>query len=162
MLEPLTPITAVPKIGPKYKKLLENLEIYTIGDLLYHFPFRYDDFSKIKKIRDVQDGDIATISGILGPLKNIYTKYGKRLSQATILDDTGSLNVIWFNSHYLKKVLIPNRRYNLSGKIGTFSGKQNMVAPSYEEIGEKSVNTGRLVPIYPETSGVSSKWLRTK
>lgn len=162
MLNLSSPVNAIDKIGPKYKKLLENLEIYTIEDLLYHFPFRYDDFSEIKSVKDLQEGDIVTVQGILGDIKNIYTKYGKRLTQATLVDTTDSLAIIWFNSHYLKKTLKPNHRYNLSGKIGKFSSKITMIAPEFEEVGNQNVSTGRLVPIYPETAGVSSKWLRNK
>ena len=162
MLELSTPVAALSKVGPKYKSLLEKLEIYTIGDLVYHFPFRYDDFSVTKRIVDLQDGETATIQGILGKVNNIYTKYGKRLTKSTIIDDTGTLELVWFSSHYLKKVLKPNKRYSISGKVGSFSGKLSIIAPNYEEMGKTTVNTGRLVPVYPETAGVSSKWLRTK
>ena len=162
MLELNNPVAAVPKIGPKYRELLGKLEIYTVEDLLYHFPFRYDDFSEIKEIKDLMEGDIATVQGILGEVKNIYTKYGKRLTQAKLLDQTGTINLIWFNSHYLKKTLKEGESYNFSGKVGNFSGKINLVAPTFELVGETNVSTGRLVPVYPETAGVSSKWLRTK
>ena len=162
MLELDSPVNVIEKIGPKYKKLLENLEIYTVEDLLYHFPFRYDDFSQVKEIKDVVPGENATIRGILGPVKNIFTKYGKRLTQAKVVDDSGSITLTWFNSHYLKKSLHEGKEYNFSGKINTFSGKVGLVAPTFELVGEKTLNTGRLVPVYPETAGVSSKWLRDK
>ncbi len=162
MLELSDPVAAVPKIGPKYKALLAKLGIFTIEDLLYHFPFRYDDFSQVKKIRDVQPGEIATVQGVLGPVKNIYTRYRKRLTEAVVEDETGSLRMIWFNSHYLKTTLRPGQKYNFSGKINVFSNKLSLIAPSFEIAGETTINTGRLVPIYPETSGLSSKWIRTK
>jgi len=162
MLKLSDPVAAIPKIGPKYKILLAKLGIFTIEDFLYHFPFRYDDFSEVKKIKDVQAGDLATIQGILGPVKNIYTRYRKRLTEAVVEDNSGSIKLIWFNSHYLKKTLKPGQKYNFSGKINKYGSKLSMIAPSYELTGEKTINTGRLVPIYPETSGLSSKWIRTK
>jgi len=162
MLKLSDPVAAIPKIGPKYKILLAKLGIFTIEDFLYHFPFRYDDFSEVKKIKDVQAGDLATVQGVLGPIKNIYTRYRKRLTEAVVEDSSDSLNLIWFNSHYLKKTLKPGQKYNFSGKVNKFSSKLSMIAPSYELAGEKTINTGRLVPIYPETSGLSSKWIRTK
>ncbi len=162
MLELETPVSALPKIGPKYKKLLENLEINTVEDLLYHFPFRYDDFSEIKKVRDLQSGDIATVQGILGPVRNIFTRYRKRLTQTKVVDDTGGINVVWFNSHYLKKTLQSGRNYNFSGKISSFGNRLSLVSPSFELVGEDTLDTGRLVPVYPETAGVSSKWLRAR
>jgi len=162
MLKLSDPVAAIQKIGPKYRNLLSKLGIFTIEDLLYHFPFRYDDFSEVKKIKDVQAGNLTTVQGVLGPVKNIYTRYRKRLTEAVVEDETGSLKIVWFNSHYLKKTLKPGQKYNFSGKINKYGSKLSMIAPSYELAGEKTINTGRLVPIYPETSGLSSKWLRTK
>ena len=162
MLKLSDPVAAIPKIGPKYKTLLAKLGIFTVESLLYHFPFRYDDFSEVKKIKDVQAGDLATVQGVLGPIKNIYTRYRKRLTEAVVEDDSGSLKLIWFNSHYLKKTLKPGQKYNFSGKVNKHGSKLSMIAPSYELAGEKTINTGRLVPIYPETGGLSSKWIRTK
>lgn len=162
MLDPQSPVSVVASVGPKFKTLLEKLEIFTVDDLLYHFPFRYDDFSKKAKVSALVEGEIITVEGILGEIKNVFTKYGKRLTTAKLVDETGSLNVVWFNSHYLVKTLKPNHFYRLSGKIGKFSNKLTLTAPSYEEVGEKSISTSRLVPIYPETAGISSKWLAAK
>ncbi len=162
MLELTNPVTAVPKIGPKYRVLLEKLGIRTVEELLYHFPFRYDDYSVIKNISDLNEGDVATVQGVLGEVKNIFTKYGKRLTQTDVLDQTGKVNVIWFNSHYLKKSLKQGEKYSFSGKVGKFGSKLNLVAPTYELLAEQALNTGRLIGVYPETSGVSSKWIRGK
>ncbi len=162
MLELTDPVSAIPKIGPKFKMLLEKLEIYNVEDLLYHFPFRYDDYSEVKNIADIQVGETATIQANLGDVKNIFTKYGKRLTQAQITDLTGKMDIVWFNSHYLKKTLKPGEKYNFSGKINLFNKKPAMFAPNFELIGEHNLSTGRLVAIYPETTGLSSKWLRQK
>ena len=157
------PVSSIPKIGPKYKVLLKKLEIQTIGDLLYHFPFRYEDFTKLVKIKDVQvTNENITIQGILGGIENIFTRNRKRITKAVLVDETGSIDVIWFNSHFLKNTLEQNRTYNLSGKVGSFNSKKALIAPEYERVGESALNTGRLVPIYPETSGLSSKWLRAR
>lgn len=155
-------VTTLKNIGPKYKRLLENLEICTIEDLLYHFPFRYDDFSQIKKIKNIQEHDNVTIQGVLDKVSNIYTRNGKRITTTKIVDETGDLNVIWFNSHYLKKTLKMNENYNLSGKVSAFNNKLTLVAPTFEIVGHNNLNTGRLVPVYPETAGIYSKWLRSR
>jgi len=162
MLELSDPINAVPNIGNSYKMLLSKLGIFTVEDLLYHFPFRYDDFSKISKIEDLLAGDLITVQGILGEVKNIYTRYGKRLTQAVIEDGTGSLNIIWFNSHYLKKTLKPGQKYNFSGKVNKYGSKLSLAAPSFEIVGENNISTGRLVPIYPEIAGLNSSWIRKR
>jgi ATP-dependent DNA helicase RecG len=157
-----SPVSALTKVGPKYKALLGKLDIYTITDLLYHFPFRYEDYSQIKKIKDVEIGETVTVEARLASIQNIFTKYRKRLTKAKVIDYTGELDLIWFNQHYLKTVLKVEKTYYFSGKIDTFANKKCFISPDYEEKIGESINTGRLVPIYPETSGISSKWIRTR
>ncbi len=160
-----TPVRFVPHIGPVMADRLTNLEIFTVQDLLYHVPFRYDDFSLVSKISQVQVGETVTIHGQIATFKNIFTKTGKRIQQAQVTDDTGTLTVIWFNQTFLSKVLKPGTRVHLSGAIGWFGNKIVMTSPQYEIIPDDektSLHTGRLVPVYPETEGISSKWLRTR
>jgi len=155
-------------IGPKYKTLLQNLGIFTVEDLLYHFPFRYKDFSKVKTIGDLHEGDEITVKAILNSVENIYTRGRKRITKAKILDHTGEMELIWFNQMYLKKSLNVGKNYFVSGKVGVFDSKLCFVSPEIEavfdeaELRIENIHTGRLVPIYPETQGVSSKWLRSK
>jgi ATP-dependent DNA helicase RecG len=160
MLEINTPISALPKVGPKYKKLLEKLEVRTVGNLLYHFPFRYDDYTQIREVGEIQDGEVVTLEATLEKVDNIYTRNGKRLTKAEAADHTGKVEVVWFNQHYLKTVLKPGKIYYFSGKVASFNNKLSLISPEHEEKTENSLNTARLVPVYPETSGVSSKWLR--
>ncbi len=155
------PVSSVPKIGPKYRKLLEKLEIYTVEDLMYHFPFRYDDLSNIKDVSDLVAGEVATIKGLLESVNNIYTKNGKKLTVAKIQDSSGVTQAIWFNQHYLKKSLQVGDTYQFSGKVDTFSNKICLIAPEIEK-SEHPIHTGRLVPVYPETLGISSKYLRSR
>lgn len=168
MIEIESPVSQIPKIGPKYKEILEKFNIYTIEDLLYHFPFRFDNFSLTKNISDLKLGDVVTVKGILGPVDNIFTKYGKHLTKGVFLDHTGEIELVWFNQTYLKKTLNTGKNYFLSGKVGSFNNKPCFIAPELEqveEIGNKSldnVHTGRLVPVYPTTYGITSKWLRGK
>jgi len=169
MFEVNSPISVVPKIGPKYQAALEKLGIFTVEDLLYHFPSRYQDFTKIKHINELKDGDVVTVKAILGSVQNIFTKNRKRITKAKVLDHTGELDIIWFNQHYIKNSLETGKTYNISGKIGTFDGKICFISPEMEPASDvfsnkksDTIHTGRLVPIYPETYGVSSKWLRSK
>lgn len=156
-----TPVRFLNKVGPKYEKLLEKLEIKTVGDLLYHIPFRYDDYSRKVKIKDAVVGEIVSVTGFLGKVTNIATPYGKRLTLASIIDETGNLSLIWFNQHYLKTTLKENKTYTISGKITLYKNKKCIFSPEFEE-GEGSLSTNRLVGIYPETAGISSKWLRSR
>ncbi len=153
-----TPVRYVPHIGPVMASRLINLEIFTVQDLLYHVPFRYDDFSLVSPIARVQPRETVTINATINSIRNFFTKTGKKIQEAKVSDDTGTLTVIWFNQTYLLKILHPGDRVHLSGKIDWFGNKLVLSNPQYEI--NTSLHTGRLVPVYPETAGVSSKWLR--
>jgi len=172
-VNPQTPINNLPGIGSYYARKLKKLEVETVEDLIYHFPFRYDDFSKIFSISNVKQDEKLSIQGVLWQIKNLRTKKGKFITLATVADQSGTVEVIWFNQSYLTKNLKPGMQISLSGKATIESSKVKLISPSYEVIRtgtlkrksnseHSTLHTGRLVPIYPETEGLSSKWLRSK
>lgn len=146
----------------QYASRLEKLGIQKLEDFLYHVPFRYDNFSLIAKIGTVQEGEIVTIIGKVENITNAYTKGYKKIQKATITDDTGTMEIMWFNQPYLAKVIHKGDTIALAGRIEKSGVKVTILSPEYEVLhnGVKPIHTGRLVPIYPETKGVSSKWLR--
>lgn len=187
-MNPQTPVSKLVGIGEYYSRKLKRLEIETVEDLVYHFPFRYDDFSKISEMGQIQNltpGEKLSFQGVVWQIKNIRTRNGKFITTATIADQSGTVEVIWFNQPYLTKTIKAGTPISLSGKVELEGKRLKMLSPSYEVIrnqplvtrneGENSlktndwkqtttetIHTGRLVPVYPETEGVSSKWLRAK
>jgi ATP-dependent DNA helicase RecG len=162
-----TPVRYIPHIGPVMAERLSNLDIFTVRDLLYHVPFRYDDFSLVSPIARVRPGETVTVNATITSIKNFFTKTGKKIQEAVVTDESGKLTVIWFNQTYLLKILHPGDYVHLSGKIDWFGNKIVMSNPAYE-LGtslprrQAGLHTGRLVPVYSETEGVSSKWLRAR
>jgi ATP-dependent DNA helicase RecG len=152
----------LPLVGPIYLKRLEKLGIFTIEDLLHHIPHRYIDYRRVFNIAEVQAGERVTIKGKVKDIKNIYTKGRKKIQKAHVADITGNIEVIWFNQTYLIKAIKKGYIFSFSGKVDFFDRKRALISPEYENITNKpdTIHTGRLVPIYPETYGVSSKWLR--
>ena len=158
-----TPVQYVPRVGPAMAARLKKLEITTVRDLLYHVPFRYNDFSQITPVAQAQPGQTVTLRATIEVFRNFFTKTGKNIQEATVADKSGRLQVIWFNQPYLVKAMKAGDQVNLSGTVGWFGSKKVLSAPEYEIISDTqntSLHTGRLVPVYPETAGVSSKWLR--
>jgi len=155
-------VTALPMVGNQYLKRLENLGIYTIEDLLYHIPMRYEDFRNILDLSKVKEGDTGTVKGIVESVKNIYTRRGKNFQIAQVKNKSGKMQMLWFNQPFLVKNIVEGERYSFSGKVDNFSGKHSMISPDFENIenSKNTVHTGKLVPIYHETYGVSSKWIR--
>ncbi len=164
MLKLDTPFFQLKGIGPKILNKLKKLEIYTIKDLLFHFPTRYEDFSQIYKIKDLTFNQEATISGKIIQVKNTKTWFKKfYLTEILVSDDTGTIRAIWFNQPFLKNILKPNLKINLSGKISLYQGQELYFNnPQYEILKEKKepTHTARIVPIYPETKGLTSKFIR--
>jgi ATP-dependent DNA helicase RecG len=166
MLSLSTPIESLPMIGPTYAKRLKKLEIASLEDLLYHFPHRHEDSSTILPIAALRADMQATIKGTVVSATNVFTARGKKLQKAIIADKSDQIEVVWFNQPYLIATLNKAHQIQLSGKVSFFGSKLSMTSPSYEIIKEEgsdsTIHTGGLIPIYPETYGVSSKWLRSR
>lgn len=157
-----TPIQKIYMIGSTYTKRLERLDIKTVENLICHFPHRYEDYSQVFQINQVRAGETVTIQGTVIQIKNEYTKTGKKIQKGIVSDGTSSIEMVWFNQPFLTKTIEVGGQYNFSGKADWFGHKVVLVSPEYESQKKETIHTGRLVPIYPETYGVSSKWLRSR
>ena len=157
-------IQYVPRVGPSIAGKLERLGIHTVRDLLFYAPFRYNDFSQVTPIRSLHPGLIVSIHGTVLSIKNIFTKTGKKIQECRIEDPTGIATIIWFNQLYLPKVIHPGDILAASGTVGFFGNKLVLESPDYELAtpGKPFLHTGRIVPVYSETAGITSKWLRTR
>lgn len=165
-----TPIEEIPRVGPQYQKKLKKLGIKTLRDLLFHFPHRYENFSNLVKISQAKVGEKVSIQGKILEIENTRT-WKKRmiLTQALVGDNSGLIKVVWFNQPYLINVLKKGDLVCLAGKVTFDEYGLYLSNPAYEKISltynqqlttYNLTHTGRLVPVYPETEGLSSKWLR--
>ena len=162
-----TPLKQLTGIGPGLAYKLSRLNLFDLEDLLYHFPFRYDDFSQIKPAAEAQIGEVVTLQGEIWSIKNIYTKFRKVLTQAIFNDGTSPIVLTWFNQSWLPKQISVGDKLQISGKLTKYKSKLSIMMPKWERLDEKvkitqPLHTGRLVPVYPETEGLTSKWFRTK
>lgn len=158
-----TELAKIKGIGPKFLTKLDKLEIKTVKDLLWHFPFRYDDFSTIVKIGDLKINQAATVHGVV---KHVATRRSWRrkfiIVEATVADDTGGIKAIWFNQPYIARLLRPGLRVNFAGKVVYSSDEVCMQSPAYELVSQttETKHTAGLIPIYSETKGLTSKGFR--
>src|SRR3990167_714244 len=96
-----TSLSNLPYVGPAYVSKLKRLGLLTVKDLLYHLPTRYENFQLVSKISFLQPGETVSVTGRIIDIKNVFTKNGKRLTQSTIGDTSGTIEVIWFNQIFL-------------------------------------------------------------
>lgn len=170
-----TPIENLAHVGPRTLPRLKRLGIRTVRDLLWHFPSRYEDFSQIVPMSEVDEaGEVVSVRGVVRTIetKRIFRR-GRRpmtITSATFEDmiDGGpppegraSIRATWFNQPYLENTLKEETLVSLSGKIALDKRGLYLSNPAYEKISSDELrHTGRLVPIYPETEGITSKYLR--
>jgi len=157
-----TPIEKLFSIGSAYVGRLRKVGIKTAGDLLFYFPFRYDDFSEVKKISEVELGEKVSVVGKIIDIRNVRTwKRKMNITEALVEDESGAIKAVWFNQPFLVRNLKIGANVSLSGKVAYAQEGLQLSSPAYELLGRGQVlHTARLVPIYHETEGLSSKWLR--
>ncbi len=155
-------------VNTKYGYLLGNLGIITVKDLLLFFPFRYTDSSSISSIVELknigEEGNTYTVQAEIKTISGTYLRSGKTIQTAKISDKTGDLKLTWFNQPYLTKALKKGETYNFIGKIKRKPRSIDFYPISFEEIkkDKENIHTGRIVPEYSLTAGLTKKWLRTR
>jgi len=156
-----SPVSVLPRVGNSYSNLLGKLGVKTIRDLLYFFPRRYNDYSHMKRIKDLQVGAVETIVGTIWDIKATTTRTGKPLVRALLADESGTVEVTWWGQRYLADTLQTDRQLVISGEVELNLGRKCFVSPEWELLeSEDLVHTGRLVPVYPLTEGLSGRALR--
>ncbi|SHF35922.1 ATP-dependent DNA helicase RecG [Caloramator proteoclasticus] len=149
-------------VGEKNAHYLNLLGIKTVEDAIYYFPRDYEDRQSIKKIKDLKDGEIATliveVALINGTKK---TQSGKRLTSVVFKDDTGYITGIWFNQPYMKKTFKVGEKVLLYGKINRRYAELQIVDPKYEKNYQESLEVGEnILPLYPLNKYMTQKNLR--
>ncbi len=154
------PVGSLKGVGPTFERKLAKLRIFTARDLLTHYPRRYEDFSQVTAIQFMKPG-LVTIKGtIMAAAARRSYKRNLTITEAIISDGTGTVKAIWFNQPYLAKTLPKGSEVLVSGKLEFRNNDLALQGPAIEPAESLNKNTGRIVPVYPETEGVTSKQLR--
>ncbi len=162
MIQLDTPLKSIPRITPKYAGVLIRLGLETVRDLLLYFPFRYDDFSVTVELSPQSVGEIVTVEGTVTKARNnrIFRRR-MTVTEAVIVDRNNTpLKIAWFNQPYILESLKTGSSVRVSGKLSLSGNFFSMTSPAWEKAGRDMTNTGRLIPVYPETAGITSKWIR--
>lgn len=147
-------------VSDAYARRLSRLGVTTIRDLLYLFPHRYDDFSSLKTIDKLRYGDEVTIVGTVRETRDRTSRRGQSVVTSTISDGTATVHATWFNQPYLVRRLPPGKQIVISGKVDQYLGRLTFSSPTWEPLDKELIHTGRIVPVYPLTKGISARWMR--
>lgn len=158
------PISSSIRTTKKHLSRLDYLGVKTAHDLLHFFPRTYQDKSKFTPLAEIRTDQVNNVKGIISNFQSRRTRNGKQLIRAVITDNSASIEVVWFSQPYVMQLLKAGDEVILSGKAKFAMGKISLSSPSYEKVSREGeqLHTGGIIPIYHETEGINSKWLRTK
>lgn len=160
------------RLDTNQKKALNKLKIFSVADLLFHFPVRYSDISEVKKISELVPGDTATVYGKVTKLKMKKAfRTGIPMAEGEIEDLSGKIKITWFNQAYLAKMIHDGESVKLTGKVTQGKNSIYLANPEFEKLPNMPIdmhdtlfkksnveNTGFSYPIYAEAQGITSKW----
>jgi len=159
------PLASLEGVTPAVARRLEAFGLVTVGDLVRHYPRRYDDFRERKQIRDLRIDEEATVRGVVERVRADRTARRKvRVVRALVRDATGAVEAVWFNQGYLIRVLSEGTRVSLRGTYRPLGGRPQFVVRSHEILGEdegEGVHTEGVVAVYPASEQVSARLLRS-
>jgi len=154
-------LTVLQGVGPRHAETLAKLGMYTLGDMLYYFPRRYDDYSQLKPIKNLFYSEQVTVIGTIQSVHTRPIRGGKAsIIEAVISDGTGALRLSFFNQPWLANRFKQGEAISVSGKIDQYLGRLVMNSPDWESVETENLHTNRIVPIYALTEKVNQKWLR--
>ena len=144
-------------VGEKRAQMLAKKGIRTVEDMLYFFPRAHEDRTQFKKIEDTESGETVCLSiTVFSPVRDNRIRRNMMISTMVVCDDTGAMTVKWYNNKFVKEQFHTDDKYILYGKITENRGKKELVNPVFEKI-ENQRFTGKIVPLYPLTGGLTQK-----
>src|SRR5215831_10936120 len=160
-----TPLRFLKGVGPRRAADLERAGLRTIEDLLYRFPIRYEDRSRLQPISSLKPGQPASISGrIIACGLRSTRRPGFKIFEAAIDDGSKSIRAVWLNQPYLKDVFVRGQQVVLYGPVEMYGGGAlQLLNPQFEILDEEDVeliHTGRVVPVYEKSGSVTPKMQR--
>lgn len=156
-----SPVTELKGVSDAYAEKLARLNVKTIRGMLFLFPNRHLDYSHLKTVSQLSEGQEETIIANIWEARRVNIG-GRPSTEAILGDSTGNIRAVWFNNPYLVRQLNTSSQIVLSGRVRFFNGRPVYESPDWELINEDEelTHTGRLVPVYPLTRGLYQRTLR--
>ena len=148
-------------VRPADAQRFRRLGVGTVRDILFHLPSRYHDYSEVRPISELQFGEEQTVVGTVFAAASRMIGRSRKGTEMVLSDHTGTLRVIWWGQTYVARRLKQGAKIALSGKVSEFRGRMQMENPEIEPLEDESLQSRRLVPVYPSTEGLFQKTMRT-
>ena len=146
--------------GPARVEILNKLGLFTLNDIINYFPREHEDRGRYKNIYELQDGETAAIRVVIASnVSETRVRRNMAIYKVIAKDETGNIILTWFNQPYIKKQLRVGGEYSFYGKVKNTLGRIEMQSPVFDA-GDKSKNTGKIIPIYPLTAGITQNVFR--
>ncbi|MEO6513805.1 MAG: ATP-dependent DNA helicase RecG [Candidatus Saccharimonadales bacterium] len=158
-MEAERPLRSLKGVGPELAKKFAVLGLHTVVDLVDYYPRRYDDYSSLTPIAHLQPGTV-TIEATVTQAKGRYVRRGMHITEAIASDESGSVRLVWFNQPYREQALKKSQVYYISGPFELKAQRFAITNPSIELKSDFPLNTARIIPIYRETKGLTSRQIR--
>ncbi len=153
-------VEMVKGVGEATAKLLHRLGVRKVEDLLLNVPRRYEDYSLVTPIGRLRPGPV-TIEAELVDIKGRYVRRGMHITEASVRDASEGMRIVWFNQPYRATGMKVGQTYFFSGTFEYKSGRLQLTNPSSEQVKDFPLNTARIIPVYKETKGLTSRQIRT-
>ena len=154
-----TPLTALPGVGPARARSLEKLGLRTVGDLLGYYPRDYEDRTKRYAIAQAPADTPVCVSAMVAETPRLSRiRKGLELTRVKVVDGSAAMTLTFFNQSYVRDALVPGQEYIFYGRVEGDRGGRQMTNPVFERE-DRARFTGRILPVYPLTAGVSNNLL---
>lgn len=156
-----TPLSELHSITNSLQSDFNKLAIKTVGDLLWYFPWRYDDLSEVKKIAEITDGELVTIKATILKIRSFRSWKRKiTITEVTVSDGESQLTATWFHQKFISQILKVGDEIFLNGKLQIKGNKFLLASPGYEKVKDRPLHSARLVPNYHLSGKITQKQLR--
>jgi ATP-dependent DNA helicase RecG len=155
-----TPVVALHRVGEKMAEKLNRLGINTVGDLLFTFPRRYNDYTRMRTLNRLLPGETVTVVAAIRSVTRRQGRGGRPYLSVALEDGTGTLQAVFFGQLWLQRQFKRDSMIVASGKVERFRGVAMMTNPEWELLEREHLHTNRIVPVYPLTRGLSARTMR--
>ncbi len=152
-------LTGLRGVGPIIAKKFASLGLQTISDAINYYPRRYEDYSVVTNIDSIRPGAV-TIRAVIKQSSGRYVRRGMHITEAVASDTTGSVRLVWFNQPFRTETLKGEKEYYISGNFELSHQRLTLMNPTTELVSDLPVQTARILPIYRETKGLTSRQIR--